>query len=90
MIKVWNAIRRPITLDDDLKQHLTAVRASLRGLGHHLSRLEARLGELESQDKLENFELQGLMSEYNEGKTLASTVEKQLDCLNSAILTKIG
>jgi hypothetical protein len=35
--------------------------------------------DLEAQDKLGNFEIQRLMSQYNQAATLASHVQKKLD-----------
>ncbi len=45
--------------------------------------------DLQSQDKLGNFEIQGLMSDYNEAQTLASSVQKKLHDSNSAVIGKI-
>ena len=45
--------------------------------------------DLESQDKLGNFEIQGLMSSYNQAATLASSVLKKKDDAASAVIGKI-
>ncbi len=50
---------------------------------------ESKGKDLESQDKLGNFEIQGLMSDYNEAETLASSVLKKRDDTASAIIRNI-
>lgn len=45
--------------------------------------------DLESQDKLGNFEIQDLMSNFNQAETLASSVKKKLDDTINAIISKI-
>ena len=44
----------------------------------------------ESQDKLVNFEIQMLMSEYNQAEQLASNVQKKQDDTNNDLIHKIG
>ncbi len=44
---------------------------------------------LESADRLGNFEIQNLMSNYNQAETLASSVQKKKDDTASGILSKI-
>ena len=90
MIQVWRALKRPIALDEEIKQHLITARVGVAGLWRQLEMLDRRLGELEAQDRMGNFEIQELMSEYNEAERLASDVTKKLDCLYSDILSKIG
>jgi hypothetical protein len=45
--------------------------------------------DLSNQDKLGNFQVQSLMSDYNEAQTLASSVQKKLDDTKSAVIGKI-
>ena len=45
---------------------------------------------LEAQDKISNFELQTLLSNYNESATLASSLKKKTDDQNSCVISKIG
>lgn len=45
--------------------------------------------DLQSQDKLGNFEIQTLMSDYNQAQALASSVAKKLHDTNSSIIGKI-
>ncbi len=51
--------------------------------------LQRAAKELESQDKLGNFEIQQLMSAYNQAETLASSVLKKRDDTANAIISKI-
>jgi len=44
---------------------------------------------LENQDKLGNFEIQRLMSSFNQAETLASSVLKKLSDTNSGVIGKI-
>ena len=44
---------------------------------------------LQGQDKLGNFEIQRLMSSYNEASTLASSVQKKANDTANAIIGKI-
>ena len=45
--------------------------------------------DLQSQDKLGNFEVQSLMSDYNEAQTLSSSVQKKKDDTGNAVIQKI-
>jgi hypothetical protein len=44
--------------------------------------------DLQNQDKLGNFEIQGLMSDYNEANTLASNAVKSMDDAANDVLRK--
>jgi bacteriocin-like protein len=44
---------------------------------------------LESRDRLGNFEIQDLMSRYNQAETLASSVQKKAADTASAVIGKI-
>jgi hypothetical protein len=45
--------------------------------------------DLSNQDKLGNFQVQSLMSDYNEAQTLASSVKKKSDDTDNAVIGKI-
>jgi hypothetical protein len=45
--------------------------------------------DLQSQDKLGNFEIQSLMSDYNEASAVVSSVQKKLHDTQSAVIGKI-
>lgn len=51
---------------------------------------EKRGKDLATQDKLGNFEIQQLMSQYNQAETLSANVLKKTDDTASAIISKIG
>ena len=51
--------------------------------------LQKAAKELQSQDKSGNFEIQQLMSAYNQAETLASSVLKKRDDTANAIIGKI-
>lgn len=53
------------------------------------SELKKGLKSLEGQDKLGNFEIQALMSAYNQAETLASSVRKKQDDTSSSVIGKI-
>ena len=44
---------------------------------------------LEAQDRMGNFEIQNLMSSFNQAATLASSVQKKADDTASAVIGKI-
>jgi hypothetical protein len=48
------------------------------------------LYSLEATDKLGNFEIQDLMSQYNQAETLSSSVQKKMDDTSSGMIGKIG
>jgi hypothetical protein len=45
--------------------------------------------DLQNEDKLGNFEIQRLMSSFNQAETLASSVLKKLSDTNSGVIGKI-
>jgi hypothetical protein len=52
-------------------------------------KLDSRMKNLEAQDKLGNFEIQDLMSRYNQAETLASSVAKKVADTTNAVAGKI-
>ena len=52
-------------------------------------RFEDMTKDLESQDKLGNFEIQDLMSRYNQNETLASSVAKKESDTESSVIGKV-
>ncbi len=68
----------------DQMQKANATVAALR------KELEAATKSLESQDRMGNFEIQRLMSTFNQAETLSSNVMKKLDSSRSAVINKIG
>ena len=53
------------------------------------SRLGSASKSLEAQDKLGNFEIQDLMSAYNQAEQLASSVQQKLNATNNGVIGKI-
>lgn len=53
------------------------------------NRFQDAIKDLEAQDKLGNFEVQDLMSTFNQAQTLASSVQKKLDDTESAVIGKV-
>lgn len=53
------------------------------------SKFEDKAKELDPQDKLGNFEIQDLMSRYNQAETLASNVMKKRDDAANGLIGKI-
>ncbi len=51
---------------------------------------EGELKDLESQERLDNFGIQELMSRYNQAEQLASSIEKGDSTAQNAIISKIG
>ncbi len=80
---------RSVVMDDDIRRRMAESRAELVRLREYAVTLEARLKDLEAQDKLGNFEIQDLMSTYNQSETLASSILKKKDCVANSIISKI-
>ena len=53
------------------------------------SRFEDHSKDLESQDKLGNFQVQDLMSQYNQSQALSSNIQKKRDDTNRDLIGKI-
>jgi hypothetical protein len=58
-------------------------------IGTLRKRLEDKGKDLEGADKLGNFEIQDLMSQYNQAEQLASNVLKKKDDTSNAIIGKV-
>ncbi|MEQ8275583.1 MAG: hypothetical protein RMA76_33575 [Deltaproteobacteria bacterium] len=52
--------------------------------------LEGAMKDLENQDRMGNFNIQRLMSQYNQSEQLSSSVQKKVDDTASAIIGKVG
>ena len=51
--------------------------------------LQAATKDLESQDRMGNFEIQNLMSEFNQAETLSSSVMKKLEASKNTVMNKL-
>ncbi|GEM_PF-5777352 len=69
-------------------QHVTP-NGGQQSLDDLRKKLEELTKELESEDKLGNFEIQRLMSAYNQAETLASSVQKKASETESSVIGKI-
>ena len=80
---LYEARRMAIAHVADAAEELSDALDALR------KRLDQSSSGLDEQDKLDNFAIQDLMSDFNAAETLASTVQKKLDCTANAIIGKI-
>lgn len=76
-------------MNDTIKRNLSGARRSVEQLRKSLDKLSEKIKDLESNEKLGNFEIQDLMSRYNQAETLASNVLKKRDDTASSIIGKI-
>ena len=80
---------RSVPKDKVIERHLAQARRLVGRLIKHLQSFDDKLKDLEDHDKLSNFEIQELMSRYNQAETLASSVLKKRDDTANAIISKI-
>ena len=85
------ALTRQPQLAHELSHTVQGRPSALRfGPNSAISRLKNQLAEAnKSEDKLGNFEIQDLMSQYNQAETLAANVMKKRDDTGNSILGKI-
>jgi predicted nucleic acid-binding Zn-ribbon protein len=76
------------TMDDTIKRNLSGARRSVDQLRKSLDKLSAKLKDLEAEDELDNFEIQDLMSQFNQAETLASNILKKRDDTANSIIGK--
>jgi hypothetical protein len=78
-------------MDAPLRKRLAATRTELARSATFIRRFEAHLNSLGAKDRLGNFEIQRLMSAYNQAATPASNVmKKKQDETASAIIRHIA
>ena len=82
--------RASIPVDRDLRAHFKQMRKSLAELERQQRIFEGVVEKLQSVEKLDNFEIQDLMSQYNQAEVLASEVSKKLEGAISCAIRKIG
>jgi hypothetical protein len=79
----------PWRVPEELKDTATALTSESEVTGHTTPRFQVvQFKSLESQDRMGNFEIQRLMSSYNQAETLASSVRKKHDDTASGIVGK--
>lgn len=76
-------------MTDSIRRNLSGARRSVEQLRQSLEKLSDKLKELESQDKLGNFEIQNLMSAFNQADSLASSILKKRDETACSIVHKV-
>ena len=74
------------TADADNSTH----KANQEGIDGLKKELENAMKDLEALDRLGNFEIQRLMSQYNQSEQLASSVQKKKDDTANAVIGKVG
>ena len=72
-----------------LAQYKKEQREADQKLAALRAKLEAAAKELEGKDRMGNFEIQRLMSAFNQAETLASSVLKKRDDAATAIINKL-
>ena len=88
-IDVGRLLPKVIKRDITITRSMSSARRSVDQLRKVLDTLFSTLRELESQDKLGNFEIQDLMSQYNQVEQLASNIQKKRDDTATALIGKI-
>lgn len=90
MVDIAQIVRvNDIAMDDDIRTQIRESRADVARLRDYGDAFDRLLKELEGQDKLGNFEIQDLMSRFNEAESLASSLAKKRDCLADSIIHKV-
>jgi hypothetical protein len=79
-----------IPMDRGLRAHFAETRQALGRLERARKAFEDAMKDLEAQDKLGNFEIQDLMSRYNQAESLASSVAKRFNDTINCVIRKIG
>ena len=72
-----------------MRRRLSDTRSLVEDLRDQCERLSEQLANLDGDDKLSNFAIQQMMSDYNAAEGLASTVQKKLECLMNSVIGKI-
>ncbi len=81
--------RWAIPVDAGLTRELSDGRVQVELHREQLAKLSERLRDLEGQDKMDNFQLQALMSDFNQAEAMASNVQKKLNDTIRCIIGKI-
>ncbi|MES2625967.1 MAG: hypothetical protein V4628_11865 [Pseudomonadota bacterium] len=74
--------------DADLRSQLARTRKATSKLEKIRRKMEDTMKDLESDDKLGNFEIQGLMSDFNETQMLVAKISDRLDGLINSFICK--
>ncbi|HEV8583964.1 MAG TPA: hypothetical protein VGT02_03235 [Methylomirabilota bacterium] len=96
--EMGKALKKNDALNASARGHVaTALKAVREGGAANADKVEsirkaldAAMKDLEAQDRMGNFEIQRLMSAFNQAETLASNVQKKMDDTISGQQQKIG
>lgn len=66
------------------------MEAAKKTMAEIKTKLQSAMKDLESKDKMGNFEIQDLMSQFNQAETQSSNAQKKLDDTRNAVIGKIG
>lgn len=78
-----------VTIDQGLRAHFSETRKALQKLERAQKAFGDAIKDLEAQDKLGSFEIQNLMSEYNQMESLASSLAKKMKDTIGCVINKI-
>lgn len=88
-----SSLYSPSALAKSLNDVVSSAKRFAGGLNAFMDALRRKFEEankdLENQDKLGNFEIQTLMSEFNQAESLSSSMKKKSDDQNSSVIGKI-
>ena len=79
-----------VSIDRGLREHLAQTREALDQLERVQKAFDDAVKDLEAQDKLRGFNIQTIMSEFNQMDTLASNVQRKVNETISCVIHKIG
>jgi hypothetical protein len=79
-----------VPMNRGLRAHFVDTRKALDRLERGRKAFDDALKDLEAQDKLGNFEIQQLMSAFNQAESLASSVSKKLNDTMNCLIRKMG
>lgn len=80
---------RPVKVTVALRAELANTRKLMRAVARYAMEFDARLAALADEDRMGNFEIQQLMSDYNQAEALASSIAKKRDCVADSIIGKV-
>jgi hypothetical protein len=79
-----------VSIDRGLREHLAQTRKALDQLERVQKAFDDAVKDLEAQDKLRGFNIQTIISEFNQMDTLASNVRRKVNETISCVIHKIG
>lgn len=80
---------RSVSVDAGVRAHFAEVREALNQLERAREALHDTLKNLDSMDQLGSFQINQLMSDYNQAESLASSVAKKMKDTVGCMINKI-